>query len=221
MNIRTLALAATGAALLSVSGAQAAVISWTHWTGSTASGATGSAGGIGVTYTGELLGLSTYPQYTPVGSFSGGTVGNAPVGSDGTVELTGGDSHSNTITFSQAVLNPVMAIWSLGQNGGPAEFDFTIPFTIQGGGASSQYGGSIITQTGTNVAGIEGNGVIQFSGPIKSISFTNPKSEYYYGFTVGDAGAAVPEPASWAMMVLGFGSLGAVLRRRRQIALTA
>ena len=28
--------------------------------------------------------------------------------------------------------------------------------------------------------------------------------------------AAVPEPASWAMMLLGFGGLGAVLRRRRR-----
>jgi hypothetical protein len=30
------------------------------------------------------------------------------------------------------------------------------------------------------------------------------------------AGGAVPEPASWAMMVTGFGALGAILRRRRR-----
>jgi hypothetical protein len=30
--------------------------------------------------------------------------------------------------------------------------------------------------------------------------------------------AAVPEPASWAMMLVGFGGLGAILRRRRQAA---
>ena len=35
-------------------------------------------------------------------------------------------------------------------------------------------------------------------------------------------GGAVPEPATWAMMLVGFGGLGAVLRRRRnQIALAA
>jgi hypothetical protein len=30
---------------------------------------------------------------------------------------------------------------------------------------------------------------------------------------------AVPEPATWAMLVLGFGGIGAALRRRRQLAL--
>jgi len=33
--------------------------------------------------------------------------------------------------------------------------------------------------------------------------------------TASDA-AAVPEPASWALMILGFGTVGATLRRRRQ-----
>jgi hypothetical protein len=33
--------------------------------------------------------------------------------------------------------------------------------------------------------------------------------------------ASVPEPASWALMIVGFGSAGAMLRRRRQGAATA
>jgi hypothetical protein len=35
------------------------------------------------------------------------------------------------------------------------------------------------------------------------------------------APAAVPEPATWAMMLVGFGGLGALLRRRRQAAALA
>lgn len=34
-------------------------------------------------------------------------------------------------------------------------------------------------------------------------------------------GAAVPEPASWALMITGFGLAGAALRRRRSVAATA
>jgi hypothetical protein len=32
--------------------------------------------------------------------------------------------------------------------------------------------------------------------------------------------SAVPEPATWAMMILGFGAMGLVLRRRRNLSLT-
>lgn len=37
-----------------------------------------------------------------------------------------------------------------------------------------------------------------------------------YNFEVG--GAAVPEPATWAMMLAGFGGIGAAIRRRRRMA---
>ena len=34
-------------------------------------------------------------------------------------------------------------------------------------------------------------------------------------------GGGVPEPATWAMMMVGFGGLGAMMRRRRSVALAA
>ncbi|MBL8556171.1 MAG: PEP-CTERM sorting domain-containing protein [Phenylobacterium sp.] len=34
-------------------------------------------------------------------------------------------------------------------------------------------------------------------------------------FTGSDVGTAVPEPATWALMIVGFGGAGAMLRRRR------
>ncbi len=43
-----------------------------------------------------------------------------------------------------------------------------------------------------------------------------------YSGTLSFAMGAVPEPASWAMMIIGFGGIGATLRRRRgQVALAA
>ncbi|MGZ3376624.1 MAG: PEPxxWA-CTERM sorting domain-containing protein, partial [Phenylobacterium sp.] len=41
-----------------------------------------------------------------------------------------------------------------------------------------------------------------------------------FAFSVA-GGGAVPEPASWALMIGGFGLAGAALRRRRQVALAA
>jgi hypothetical protein len=44
-----------------------------------------------------------------------------------------------------------------------------------------------------------------------------------YSLEIGDIGAValVPEPAAWAMMVLGFGGVGGLFRRRRQMMLAA
>jgi hypothetical protein len=44
-----------------------------------------------------------------------------------------------------------------------------------------------------------------------------------YSLEIGDVGAvlvgaAVPEPATWAMMILGFGGVGTLMRRRRAMA---
>ena len=40
-------------------------------------------------------------------------------------------------------------------------------------------------------------------------------------YVVGDSDTAVPEPATWAMMLLGFGGLGLAMRRRRAGLITA
>jgi hypothetical protein len=37
------------------------------------------------------------------------------------------------------------------------------------------------------------------------------------GFVTTDASPGVPEPAAWALMLMGFGGLGAMLRRRRAV----
>ncbi|MDB5464526.1 MAG: choice-of-anchor family protein [Phenylobacterium sp.] len=59
------------------------------------------------------------------------------------------------------------------------------------------------------------------TGPVYEAS-DNPIGVHTLGaFDVqSDTGSAVPEPATWAMMLVGFGGLGALLRRRRAMPAT-
>jgi len=211
----------------------AAVVDWTVWSslavGSPAGAALGSINGlpalVNVGYAGEVLPSSytgfgpppggLYPSWTPGTTFSGGSVGNSP-SNLGSIALSGGPATGvNTLSFSPAVIDPVMAIWSLGSaNLGSAQFVFPLsePFTIEGGGPSTETGGGPITFLPPNsVNGVEGNGVIQFLGTYSSLAWTNPTFENDYAFTVGAEGV-VPEPASLGLMALvAFASLA---RRR-------
>jgi hypothetical protein len=63
-----------------------------------------------------------------------------------------------------------------------------------------------------------------FTGPASSPTFNIGTFNLSGGFTAGPATltisraavAAVPEPSTWAMMLVGFGAIGASMRRRRR-----
>ena len=206
--------------------AHADVIAWTTWT-SESPGSPGTASGniggtITVTYSGQFSGYATGTSWTPTSTFTGGVVGNQPPPDVG-IAMEGGVSYTETITFSQGVADPIFAVWSLGAGGTPASFDFNSsePFTVQGGGPSSEYGGTALTISGEDVEGEEGNGIIQFNGDFSSITFTTPQYEDYYAFTIGEdqtltsvlPGGATPEPATFSLLGLGLASLPFVRAR--------
>ncbi len=212
--------------------AHADTIVWTNWsTASAAAGsATGTIGGITVSYSGQTSGLTSTPSWTPASTFTGGVVGNAPP-SGPSIQIEGGSLINETITFSSTVVDPIFAIWSLGQNGNPATFDFSSkneqPFNLLGGGPSTEFHGTGLTSSGAVVSGVEGNGLVQFLGSFDSITFTTPNFENYYAFTVGyDATltpggpetSPVPAPATLALFGLGLSALPMLrskLARRR------
>src|SRR5262245_23447119 len=108
--------------------ASASTILWTSWTplvyDTTAGSASGTIpGGLSVAYTGEIWPNDYLVAWMPTTSFSGGTVGNAPPSVlDGAIKLKGGGTAVDTVTFSSPVVDPVIAIWSLGQGGINAVF---------------------------------------------------------------------------------------------------
>jgi hypothetical protein len=223
MRGSVLASAAVALAVFIGGSAHASTIDWATWSSSSSNALTGgtatgtTAAGVTINYTGEVESLvANYPSWNPAATWADGTIiSNAPPNSGGIIKLFGGPgTGTDTITFSQAVLNPVIAIWSLGQNGDPTTFNFNTLFTVVAGGPSAEYGGSTVTPpSGTIVVGSEGNGSLLFAGAISSISWTNPSFENWYGFTVGVS--AVPEPGTWAMMILGLAGIGFMAYRRK------
>ncbi|WP_081469535.1 PEPxxWA-CTERM sorting domain-containing protein [Sphingomonas sp. PAMC 26617] len=67
------------------------------------------------------------------------------------------------------------------------------------------------------------NAGVAFAGTAHSIDFGGTASQTGYDdITFGSdvAGGAVPEPATWAMMLAGFGMIGCTVRRRQQVRTT-
>ncbi|MDZ8054345.1 MAG: PEP-CTERM sorting domain-containing protein [Aulosira sp. ZfuVER01] len=217
---KKLAIATTSVALsvaaVSAKPASAASIAWTDWTSATpgnpglAQGTITPAGEspISVTYNGEVNFAQTSGgtnYWNPSTPYISATVPNAPPASD-IIALNGGNSTVNTISFSKAVLNPVMAIVSLGEAGVPVQYNFDTPFNILSVGAGYWGNGTLAKLAGNVLEGVEGHGVIQFLGNVSSISWTTPKPEYWHGFTVG-VEKSVPEPLTigGSAIALGFG----------------
>lgn len=77
----------------------------------------------------------------------------------------------------------------------------------------------------TNVGDSNGGGVMSLDGPfpvvaggpqVLTVKGTGGAQAVFDGTATFSRVAAVPEPATWGLMILGFGGAGAMLRRRRE-----
>lgn len=118
-------------------------------------------------------------------------------------------------TFNLTGYNPVNATIS-----GQVLFDNSGQIFLNG----NQIGG---TYTGFNSLTPFGTNANFFTAGINTLTFvlhndTGPEAFQVAGLTVTDGGTgAVPEPASWALMAVGFGLIGASVRRRKTTVVTA
>ncbi|HLP84314.1 MAG TPA: hypothetical protein VK157_08185 [Phycisphaerales bacterium] len=207
----------------------ASAATWTDWSTATigvpgsASGTllTGVSSSVTVSYSGELIGQTNVSgggtnYWRSDAAYCSALVENGP-GENGNSDIIAlnGQSTSpllmNTITFSQPVVDPVMAILSLGRPNVPVTYTFDADFTILSSGSGwfgGQASGSLFRDAPGVLRGLEGHGVIVFSGTFTSISFTAGPAEFWHGFQIG----VVPGPSAMFGVVCA-AMIG--LRRRR------
>lgn len=205
--------------LMSFSSAFAAPINWTSWSIEDygASGTVTQNGtAINVTYNGHRDSLTQenyWSEGTPAPYTGNDIVDNAPTSGLKLREV----SQNNTLTFSQALIDPVFALYSVGGGTTSVSYVFNQPFTL----LSEGNGTFTITSNDEDfiLTGNEGHGVIQFIGSISSISWDNPQAENHHGFTLGAIAQTVPStvPEPTTVILLGSGLVGlAWYRRKRQ-----
>lgn len=180
--------------------------------------ANGSAGSFNFA---QIAGGTNY--WSPSAPYISAQVDNAPPTPD-IISLIGGSATTTyTLSLSEAIKDPIMAIVSLGQGGIAVTYEFDRPFAIvsQGTGYWGGNSGSLSQLPGNVLRGTEGHGTIQFIGTFDSFSWTAPTSENWHGFQFAirtteriEPPPPIPEPSTVALWLCGLGAL-VVARRRR------
>jgi hypothetical protein len=210
LGLLTLAIAAASPA------ANAGFVTWTDWTSITTTSAVGTMGGTTVNVT--SVGLMNGPSQTACGTnwwtqpnlgspaYTGGSVSNAPTACE---QVALDSPVTVTVNFSTPVGGLYMALLSVGRSNLEVTYDFNQAFTVDSEGEGFWGNGTYTLAAGDVIKGNELHGVLAFSGPVSSLTFTTTPSEYWHAFTFG-----VPEPGMLALFGLGLVGLGFAGRRK-------
>ena len=148
----------------------------------------GPLGTYAATLTGSATTASPFVIDGPLGSRGGWT---------GSLSFDNGGTNYLTVTFTNAVLVGVIG-------GSSAAFLGSTP------GSTITYASDIIDVSGLSIKDF----ALGISG--LSPNFGSGSATYSGELTGGFAGGVIPEPATWAMLIVGFGLVGAASRRRRE-----
>lgn len=142
-------------------------------------------------------------------------------------------SAATTITLTQVGLTWAGAAFALVNGSFALDYRFTAPVDAQSGvqvgtiaiGNASEITFSTLTLNGQAlVEGPEINGARQFSinslidGGVENVLLISGTAGANAGITTSVVIQAVPEPATWALFILGFGGIGYTMRRRSNLA---
>lgn len=181
------------------------------------------------TFTGNVVGPFTE---NGDGDFDVSNTAPPPYTGDGSITVCcqGGNPYEGDPTRYASVQGQGLSTYSMLAGYALTTFNFymgspdtynKLTFHFLGGGAQDFEGDEI---WGGN--GVLGNGdrtkgfrvYYDFGGAkVTSITFGSDNDAFEFDGLAGNI-AAIPEPSTWAMMILGFGAAGAVMRSRRRMA---
>lgn len=184
-------------------------------------GSAGTTGGpnYGISFTSNTITGCTQPNAcantNSAGNPSGSNVIFFLTGAAATMNVAAGFDTGFSFFYSAANEAGIIRVFSGLNSTGTLLATLNLPVTGDGSalpGCFSQPFCPYVAQ-GVTFSGIARS--VDFGGTVNQIGFDN--------ITLGSAtpGPAVPEPASWAMMIVGVGAMGGMLRRRRSAARVA
>lgn len=163
--------------------------------------------------------------------YSGNVLQGPQTGSNSASPPYNGSVSGDTTKYASVQANQVGTFKTLGNFyltdfslylGSPDDYN-TVKFNFLGGGSQTMTGseiwGGVVLGNGDRTKGYRV--YYNFNGAkVTSIDFGTGNTNAFE-FDGLAASVAVPEPATWALMIMGFGSAGAMLRHRRRVAVTA
>jgi len=176
-------------------------------------GSLGSSGGpnYGISFSGNAIACSVQPNgvCNSGGLPSPGNLLFFLSGGATTMNVTGGFDTGFSFYYS-AVNNPAsINVWSGLNSTGSLLATLNLPVTPSNPGSPGCAGGAFCPYVPIGVAFAGMAMSVDFGGSADQVAFAN--------ITIGSItpGTGVPEPATWAMMIIGFGAVGTAMRRRR------